>query len=245
MSMGLIVKIVVWLFAAIVIAGAAGFLVLEAMDEVESIQKRAPWTTKILERRSALVALIMICVVLLIGDGYELLTKEMPEIPAAPSVTFPSPSGPRLTVYQLAPPIKEPDDSLRRRTIRLSNELDHWVEERWANRPPVAYLDPKNPNPGADQQKAIDTWSKWNQESYDYFGDHFKDQWIRIVKEYDAKGVKVGTLVNDAEQNHPAQRATFPFAPIPEDGMCQFAQTRFRELAYHVDARDIVVDIKP
>lgn len=241
----MILSIVVLLFAAIVVLGALGFLVLDAMDKVESIQKRAPWITKILERRSALVALLMICVVLLIGDGYELLTKEMPEVPAAPSVTFPSPAGPRLTVNQrLAPPFKEPEYSLRRRTIKLSNEIDHWVEERWANRPPIAYPDPKNPNPSADQEKAIEAWSKWNQDSYNYFGDNFKDQWIRIVKEYDAKGVKVGSLINDAEQNHPVQRISFPFPPVAEDSMCMQAQTRFRELAYHVDARDNVVDFR-
>ncbi|MFZ1005556.1 MAG: hypothetical protein WAN65_01885 [Candidatus Sulfotelmatobacter sp.] len=241
----MILSIVVLLFAAIVVLGAIGFLVLDAMDKVESIQKRAPWITKILERRSALVALLMICVVLLIGDGYELLTKEMPEVSAAPSVTFSSPAGPRLTVYQLVPPFNEPDDSLRRRTIKLSNEIDHWVEGRWANRPPIAYPDPKNPNPSVDQQKAIETWLKWDQESYNYFGDHFKDQWIQTVKEYDAKGVKVGTLINDAEQNHPVQRLSFPFPPVPEDSMCMQAQTRFRELAYHVDAKDKRVDIIP
>src|SRR5579863_5301672 len=102
-----ILTIVGLLFAAIVVLGAIGFLVLDAMDKVESIQKRVPRISKILERRSAFVALLMICVVSLIGDGYELLTKEVPEVPAAPSVIFSSPSGPRLTVNQLAPPIKE------------------------------------------------------------------------------------------------------------------------------------------
>ena len=114
-------------------------------------------------------------------------------------------------------PFKEPEDSLRRRTIKLSNEIDHWVEEQWANRPPVAYLDPKNPNPSIDQEKAIETWSKWDQDRYNYFRDHFKDQWVRIVKEYDAKGVKVGSLINDAEQSHPVQRISFPFPPVSED----------------------------
>lgn len=103
----MIVSIVVWLFAVIVVIGAIGFLVLDAMDKVESIQKRAPWVSKILERRAAFVALLLICIVLLIGDGYELLMKELPEVSAAPSITFSSPAGPRLTVNQLAPQIKE------------------------------------------------------------------------------------------------------------------------------------------
>ena len=142
-------------------------------------------------------------------------------------------------------PFREPEDSLRRRTIRLSNELDHYIEERWANRPDPAYPDPKDPNPSEEKKKAIQRTAKWDQETLNYYNDHFKDRWILIVKEYEGKGVKVGTLVNDAEQNHPVQRTFFPFAPIAEDGFCQLAQTRFRELAYHVDARDNRVDIKP
>jgi hypothetical protein len=102
-----ILSIVLLLFAAIVVLGAIGFLVLDAMDKVESIQKRAPWITKILERRSALVALLMICTVLLIGDGYELLMKELPEVPAPPTVAFASPPAPHITIYQSPQPIKE------------------------------------------------------------------------------------------------------------------------------------------
>jgi hypothetical protein len=81
LSLGLILRGIVWVFAGIVILAATVFLVIEAMDKVESIQKRAPWIPKILERRSAFVALLLICFVLLIGDGYELLTKELPEVP--------------------------------------------------------------------------------------------------------------------------------------------------------------------
>jgi len=102
-----ILRVVVWLSAVIVVIGAIVFLVIDAMDKVESIQKRAPWILKILERRDAFVALLMICTVLLIGDGYELLTKEMPEVPALPNVTFPPPPAPHITVDQLAHPIKE------------------------------------------------------------------------------------------------------------------------------------------
>jgi hypothetical protein len=102
-----ILSIVIWLFAAIVVIGAVVFLVLDAMDKVESIQKRAPWITKILERRGALVALLMVCMVLLVGNGYELVTKELPDVPAPPTVSFASPASPRITIHQLPQPIKE------------------------------------------------------------------------------------------------------------------------------------------
>jgi hypothetical protein len=66
--MHVFLSIAVWLFGAIVLLGGSGFVILDAMDKVESIKTRAPWITKILERRSALVALLMICTVLLIGN---------------------------------------------------------------------------------------------------------------------------------------------------------------------------------
>jgi hypothetical protein len=102
-----ILRVVVWLFAVIVVIGAISFLVIDAMDKVESIRKRAPWIPRILERRDAFVVLLMVCTVLLVGDGYELLTKEIPEVPAPPRVAFSSPSAPHVTVNQLAPPVKE------------------------------------------------------------------------------------------------------------------------------------------
>jgi hypothetical protein len=55
MSIGLIVRLAFWLFAAIVIVGAAGFLVIDVMDKVESLKAKAPWIPKILERRDSFV----------------------------------------------------------------------------------------------------------------------------------------------------------------------------------------------
>lgn len=107
MSAGLISRVIVWLFVAIVFLGVTAFLVIEAMDKVESIQKRAPWIPRILKRRDAFVALLLMCFVLLVGDGYELSTKEVPEVPKPPILTFKSPPAPPLTITQLPRPIKD------------------------------------------------------------------------------------------------------------------------------------------
>jgi hypothetical protein len=53
------------------------------------------------------VALLLICFVLLVGDSYELFTKEIPELPMPPIVTFNSPPAPRLTINQLRRPVKD------------------------------------------------------------------------------------------------------------------------------------------
>lgn len=86
--MHVMVSVLVWVSSVIVVIGGIGFVVLDAMDKVESITKRAPWIEKALAHRSAMVVLLMICTVLLIGDGYELLTKEMPEVVEPPNPSF-------------------------------------------------------------------------------------------------------------------------------------------------------------
>ncbi len=98
---GLFLSVVIWIFAAVVVIGAAAFLVIDAMDKVESIETRAPWIPKLLERRDAFVALLLICVVLLIGVGYELLTKEMPEVAAMPPIVFKPPASPNVTIKKI------------------------------------------------------------------------------------------------------------------------------------------------
>lgn len=94
------VSILLWVFSALITACGIGFVVLDAMDKVESITKRAPWLEKALEHRSAMVAVLMVCVVLLIGDGYELLTKELPEVSIAVSPTFAAPLPPKVALQR-------------------------------------------------------------------------------------------------------------------------------------------------
>ena len=55
---------------------------------VDYLKEKAPWLERMLDRRSAIGVLLLVTIFLLIGDGYELLTKEMPED------TFPAPVGP-------------------------------------------------------------------------------------------------------------------------------------------------------
>jgi len=107
-----ILSITVWLFAAIVVIGGIAFVVIDAMDKVESVRKRIPWIDKVLERRSAMVGLLMICIVLLIGDGYELLTKEMPDWNAQVKAIIPSadPGAKDAEIMQL----KQQRDALRK-----------------------------------------------------------------------------------------------------------------------------------
>lgn len=92
---GVAVHIVLWLFCALILIFAILFFVLDAMDKVESIQKRVPWIPGIFVRRSGYVSLLLISAILLVGVGYELIAAALPEIPA-PNITFSPPEIPQL-----------------------------------------------------------------------------------------------------------------------------------------------------
>jgi hypothetical protein len=121
----------------------------------------------------------------------------------------------------------EAPDSLRRRTMKAANALnDFWIRHPIA--PPV--LNPKTD----DDRKRNETY--WNEVNRIYDTD-YKETILGIIREYKTKGVPTGRLEQSAE-NHPFGGAAFSMAngasPICfQDELCQF-----RELAFHVDARD-------
>ena len=92
----LLIHIVILMFAALVVLGAFLFAVIDMFTRVDYLKEKAPWLKRMLERRSAFGVLLLVTAFLLIGDGYELLTKEIPEA-NPPTVTFPAPSGPVTT----------------------------------------------------------------------------------------------------------------------------------------------------
>jgi hypothetical protein len=194
---------------------------------------------------------LMLTLLFYIGTLYELLSQ-----PPLPPIVNPDPA-----VLVIAPIVQEnvalkfritaltvPESptSLRRRTIKLADEILAWEQERYEHHPPYAYPDKQSdPNPTPERQKLIDTCLKYDGETVDQFNRRFKEEWIEIVRKYELENVKVGTLVNDAEQNHPAQDASMgaQFVPVQMDnGTYYSALSRFRELAYHVDANGHRID---
>ena len=63
------------------------------VTRVDYLKEQAPWLKRMLDRKSAFGVLLLVTIFLLMGDGYEVLTKEMPE-DNPPRVTFPAPVGP-------------------------------------------------------------------------------------------------------------------------------------------------------
>jgi hypothetical protein len=224
---------------------------LDWHGRIEVLQNRHPKLAKLIEDKPLRVVLLLMVFGMLAVDLRESIKQFEVEpfvikVIAAPTADLGA-VNPEIakwkSLYYSVSGAPEPEDSLRRRTIKLANDIDHYVEERWANHPERAYPDPKDTNPTEERKKAIQACLKYDQDTTNFFNDNFKDKWIGIVREYAAKGVKTAFLENDAEQNHPAQYTFFPFAPAREDGTYMSAQSRFRELAYHVDARGNRIDL--
>jgi len=131
--------------------------------------------------------------------------------------------------------VPESQDSLRKRTLRLADEMSAHLSARENNHPPRAYPDSRDPNPTPERQKAIEISQQYDQETLDYWMKHFKDRVIGIIREYNARGVRTGFLESAAGQR------VFMMAPPGQQGDQIYEMEEFRDLAYHVDAHDRLI----
>ncbi len=232
--MKLIFHIAILSLAVVVIIGGIVFVVIDMFTRLDYLKDKFSWLGKVLEWRGSITALVLVATCLLIGDGYELIIKEVPEVPAAPTMIVKAPLAPVIQMQGMLAS-KEPKDSLRRRTVQVVNELRNYLKVRAEHQPPVAYPNSNEPNPSEERKKEIQTWQRYQLETEDYYFKNFKDRMVGIVKEYESKGVHTRYLENDFNQRVPG---LVPVGSVWE-GMDELNQ--FRDLAYHVDARDHLI----
>jgi len=127
----------------------------------------------------------------------------------------------------------ESPDSLRRRTMKVADEVYDYLEKRERNHPPRAYPNSSEPNPSEERRKMIQQCLNYDQQTLDYHFNHFRDRMVGIVREYNARGVRTGFLENDFTQRVPV--IAFPGSPWEGTQIDELGQ--FRDLAYRVDAR--------
>jgi hypothetical protein len=143
-----------------------------------------------------------------------------------------------LQLQQQLAALKEPEspDSLRHRTAKVADEFREYIKKRVENRPmPDAWPNSNDPNPTPERQAAIKRSQNYARETEDYYVKHFRDRMVGIIKEYESKGVPVHFLENDFKQRVPG---------IAEPGSAWEGMdelSRFRELAYRIDARDHLI----
>ncbi|SRR5713101_308723 len=131
----------------------------------------------------------------------------------------------------------EPPDSLRRRTVKLADEFSIYLASMLENKnkPPDASPNSADPNPSEERKKEIQASQAYYRGIEDYYAKHFRNRFVGIVKEYENRGVRTGYLANDFAQRVPY----IPQTGSVMDGLDEIS--RFRDLAYHVDARDHLI----
>ena len=85
-------------FATFVVLSVVIFVVIDMFGRIDYIKSKAPFLEEVLKRRAALNVLLLVTIFLLVGDGYELLTKEIPEVPNPPALKLVPPVPHAMTI---------------------------------------------------------------------------------------------------------------------------------------------------
>jgi len=129
----------------------------------------------------------------------------------------------------------EPSNSLRRRTLKLADEFYRFVRQRQQKHPP--YANSNDPNPTEETKKALALDRRYDQETQDQYNRLYRDRFIGIIREYQAKGVPVGWLENSARNGNIGWVA--PGSSWEGTSLDQL--TEFRDLAYRLNAQDSLI----
>ena len=231
---------IVFVFFLIVFGAVVTLLLIikEAIDmaaAIEYAEGAFPWLKRWSESKKWQRLLLVGTLLFYGGTLYKLLNQ-----PPLPPIVNPDPA-----VKAIVPVVKEnadlekrlarlnepePQNSVRRQTVNLANELaDFWA---------------RNPAPPQSMQAAIKGQASdqyWNGVTTT-FNYKFRDRLVGIIRSYSSKGVPVGYLERSAEEPTHLFGA-FPFSSsgqsppaCAQDEICQL-----RELAFHVDANDQVI----
>jgi hypothetical protein len=106
--MGLISHILILAFATLVVLAGIIFLATDMFGRLDYLKENLPWLNRILERKTAIAVLLLVAIFLLVGDAFELVTKEVPDVPSPPTVQVKAP---------LAPVIQEGSSRVITRTL--------------------------------------------------------------------------------------------------------------------------------
>ncbi|GEM_PF-3036868 len=129
----------------------------------------------------------------------------------------------------------EPNDSLRRRTLKVADEYFQFVRKRFDNHPPYGNANDKEPSEATKKMLATDR--QYDQETADQYNRLYRDRLVGIIREYQHKGVPVGWLEASAQNGN----LMWILPGGSWEGSPSDQLTAFRNLAYRVDARDQLI----
>lgn len=133
----------------------------------------------------------------------------------------------------------ESHDSLRRRTIRLVDELNlFWSRRAAPARQPVQ-------SATSDEDRKLNAaWDEyWRTGKAAYLNANYRERLVGIVREYKNKGVQTGFMEQAFDQPERLVGAA-PYGGWQLDNCAQYMNElcQLRELAFHVNAQDQRID---
>ena len=137
---------------------------------------------------------------------------------------------------------KESPKSLRRRTLKLADELYAFLRNRFEHHPPYATRPGKNESqPDEARLKIIEASENYDQATEDmYIQKGYRDRLTGIIREYDAKGIPTDHMENGFKQHSPYfVSEDSGWADTPQDPLFWF-----KSLAYRVDANDNAIHLE-
>jgi hypothetical protein len=137
MGTGFVIHVVIIGLVALLIGCAMVFVVIDMFGRVDYLKDKAPWIAAALERRSAVGALLLVAIFVLVSNGYEVVQKEVPEI-APPSVIIKPPLPPQIV--SSPPPIKKPRLRIEDRNGPLNGRIIYMDEQGNLNFPDPLWI---------------------------------------------------------------------------------------------------------
>lgn len=101
-----LVHIGVVLFGGVLVFTALVYVVIDMFGRVDYLKEHIPWLARFLERKDTMGALVLVAVLLFIGNLYEIMNHEIPEI-SGPTIRIVPPVPPAVIVPQVPQPKKK------------------------------------------------------------------------------------------------------------------------------------------
>jgi hypothetical protein len=128
------------------------FLIFDMMDQAEGLKKRVPGFAKFLEKKEAIPIFLLIFIFMLVVNGYELVTKEIPDVPEAPKLSFSSadPGAKDAETAQLKQQVKVSE----LRQARVNSVFPQETAKCWIQNNPI-FPNPRTPGVVTSNQAII------------------------------------------------------------------------------------------
>jgi hypothetical protein len=207
---------------AVLVVVLVGVEILDWTSRFEIVERKWPKAWRAMNNRPMRLILLVACFVFLLKDF-----RDAAAISPPPTITIKAAGVPVIPIPQQE--YQEPTDSLRRRTVRLVDDVEAYWDDKREHQPP----------PGNGDIKATGQQAEINQRAERYAEEterscraKFGNRTRAIVQELKAKGVDLSPGPNSGY-----------FESMVEQGRCldPYRSQKFRELAYHVDGADRLV----